>query len=396
MVLIKQAVILAGGKGTRLAPFTETNPKPMYPINGRPFLEYLVEMLQTNGIKEIVMLLGYLPEKITGHFDDGAKFGVSIKYSITPVEYETGARLKQAMALLDEHFLMMNCDSYLPLNLPKFLAFHNQAEALVSVAVYNNKDGFSRSNMLVGEDDFVKKYDRTRKTPGLNGVELGQWLVNKKALTYLPKHNAAFAEEVQPLLISLKQVRAYRTDHPYYSADRPERIPATEKFLRPKKVIFLDRDGTINKSRGVPGNPDYVKNPTEFEFLPGAITAIQQLAASGYQIYVISNQPGIARGLMTETDLTAIHSKMQDGLKAVGVDLAGIYYCPHGWQDGCDCRKPKPGMFIRAAREHYIDLTKAVMIGDNERDVQASEAAGCRMLLLQPGQTLLEIVQAVI
>ena len=106
-VHIKQAVILAGGKGERLKPLTDTLPKPMVPVNGRPFLEYLVELLKNNGIEEIVMLLGYRPEKITEHFGDGTKFGVNIKYSIGAVEDETGTRIKNAKGLLKDKFLLM-------------------------------------------------------------------------------------------------------------------------------------------------------------------------------------------------------------------------------------------------------------------------------------------------
>lgn len=393
---ITQAVILAGGRGTRLKPFTDINPKPMFPINGRPFLEYLVDMLKENGIKEIVMLLGYLPEKITNHFGDGSRYGVSIKYSVSDVADETGTRLKKAAHMLDEHFFMLNCDTYLPLNLDKFLDFHNQGGALATMAVYNNKDGFTKNNIFVGEDGFVKKYDRTRKEEDLNGVEAGQWILSKKALDYIPEHNVPFAEEVQPILISQNQIRAFQTDHPYYSADRPERLPRTEKFLQPKKVIFLDRDGVINESleRNPDGSPNYVKTWPDFKFISGSIKALKILHQAGYQIYIISNQPGITRGFMNEQDLADIHNNMRAELKKVGAEINGIYYCPHGWDEGCECRKPKPGMLIQAAREHHINLTKAIFIGDDERDVQAGEAAGCRTILLGAGKSLLDIIES--
>ena len=123
---IKQAVILAGGLGTRLMPLTKNTPKPMVLVNNRPFLEYLISLLRDNGIEEIVLLLGYLAGKVQKHFRDGSGFGVKIKYSVSesPVEAETGTRLREALPLLDEHVLLMYCDNYWQLNLREMMEFY--------------------------------------------------------------------------------------------------------------------------------------------------------------------------------------------------------------------------------------------------------------------------------
>jgi len=139
-VEIKQVVIFAGGIGERLRPLTNDRPKPMVLVNGRPFLAYLVDMLKQNGIQEVLILLGYLPEKIPEYFGDGSNFGIKINYHIGQVEDETGTRLRNAKHLLQGHFLLMYGDNYWPMNLPKMVDFYEKMGRLGMTTVYNNRD----------------------------------------------------------------------------------------------------------------------------------------------------------------------------------------------------------------------------------------------------------------
>jgi histidinol-phosphate phosphatase family protein len=393
MLSIKQAVILAGGKGTRLQPLTDTIPKPMVLMNGKPFLEYLVELLKENGICEIILLLGYLPEKIIEYFGEGARFGVKIKYSISAVSDETGTRIKKAEALLQDHFLLMYCDNYLPLNLQSLVEFYEKQKTKACVTVYTNKDKITKNNVFVDENGFVVTYDRTRQQKNLNGVDVGFFILDKRITEWMPQQDFSFQDVIIPKLIQQHQLSGFFIDNRYYSIGSLERLPITERFLQPKKVIFLDRDGVINKK---PPKAEYVKNWNEFEFLPGAIEALELLTKNGYQIYLISNQAGIARGVMTEHDLKNIHDNLQRELHKHGANIDGMYYCPHGWNDNCDCRKPKPGMLFQAAGEHHLDLTKTVFIGDDERDLEAGNAAGCKTILITPEKNLLSVVHSLL
>jgi D-glycero-D-manno-heptose 1,7-bisphosphate phosphatase len=162
-------------------------------------------------------------------------------------------------------------------------------------------------------------------------------------------------------------------------------IPVVEGFFKSRKVIFIDRDGVINKQ--MPPHK-YVTRLEKFEFLPGVLNAIRDLTKSGFEIYVITNQRGISRGLMTEDDLNGIHAKMIEEVEKHGGRIADIYHCPHGNDDNCLCRKPKPGMFFKAAREYKLNLTKSIFIGDTESDRLAGEAAGCKTVILKTGETL--------
>jgi D-glycero-D-manno-heptose 1,7-bisphosphate phosphatase len=245
--------------------------------------------------------------------------------------------------------------------------------------------------MLVNAEGYVEKYDKSRTDPNLNGVEIGFYLLDKKVLAFAPAGDFSFEKEILPKLIAPRQLAGYLTDLRYYSLGSIERLPVTEEFFRPKQVVLLDRDGVINKR---PAQADYVKTWAEFEFLPGAIEGLQFLARRGCEIYILSNQPGISRGRMTKEDLDTIHRNMREELKKKGVEIKGIYACLHGWDEGCNCRKPKPGMLFQASNEHYFDVTKAIFIGDDVRDEQAGKAAGCKTILMDSDGSLVKIVES--
>ncbi len=390
---MKQAVILAGGYGTRLRPFTDTNPKPMYPFEGKPFLEYLIEQVKSFGIRDIVLLLGYLPQKITDYFGDGSRWGVHIQYSVTPVEYETGLRIKSAEQLLADRFLLMYCDNYCPIDFLRLMQTHFSRGALLTFTAYRNLDGYTKSNLKIAEDGLVEAYDKKRTMPGLQGVDIGYAIVEKPVLGLLPEENHNFEAVVYPELVRRGKLYAAPTGHRYYSVGSWERIELTKEFFSPKKAVFLDRDGTLNVR---PPRACYIEKPDDFIWLPGAREAVKRLKDAGYLLIMVTNQPGIARGNLTEDTLRAIHTKMQADLAAVGVKIDKIYYCPHNWDEGCACRKPKPGLFYDAQKELSLDLTKCVMIGDDERDITAGEAAGCRCLLVSEEYPLIDAVRDIL
>ncbi len=387
---VRQAVILAGGIGVRLQPFTYDRPKVMVEVNGRPFAAYLIDELKENGIEEVVFLLGYLPEKVQEYFGDGTKHGLKIRYSVTPVEDPTGTRVLKAKDFFEDRFLLMYCDNFIHLNLKELSDFHMQKDVLMTMTAYTNRYGVTKNNLFFDEKGYVTKYDSKRLELGLNGVDLGFFIVEKEIVKMIPGGDS-WLYHLFPQLIKEKKLAALATDGLYYSLSTPERLAKTERFLAPRKVMFLDRDGVVNKcmSKG-----DYVKSWSEFEFLPTALEAFKLLKDSGYEVYMISNQAGIGRGLMGEGDLFDIHKRMEQEIEAHGGKINQIYYCPHGRDESCLCRKPNPGMLFRAAIDHQIDLPSAVFVGDDERDVQTGVAAGCPTVLMEPNSSLLDVVKS--
>jgi D-glycero-D-manno-heptose 1,7-bisphosphate phosphatase len=145
-----------------------------------------------------------------------------------------------------------------------------------------------------------------------------------------------------------------------------------------RRALFLDRDGTVIEDE------HYLRDPALIRFLPGALPALRAIAEAGYALVVVSNQSGVARGLITRDELARVHEAFAELLRAAGTPLDGAYYCEHGPDDGCACRKPKPGLIQRAIAELNLDPSLSYMIGDKERDCEAGLAAGCRALWLQP------------
>lgn len=390
---VRQAVILAGGLGTRMKPFTDNAPKPMYPFRGKPFISYLVEQIKNFGIDRILILLGYLPEKIMDYLKAGSEYGVTISYDITPVEYNTGDRLLHAQDKIDNQFLLMYCDNYCPINFTKLCKEYEDNKALIQLSVYENKDSYTRSNLLI-EDGMVKSYDKKRKTPNLRGVDIGYAIVKKDVFQYITEENANFEAIVYPELVRQQKLFATVTKHRYYSVGSWERIKLTEQFFDSCLTVFLDRDGTINKRAP---KACYIETPEQFVWLEGAKEAIKLLKEFGYRVILVSNQPGIARGNLTEGVLEQIHKKMQDELRLeTGYQIDAIYYCPHNWDDGCDCRKPKPGMLYQAQKDYSLNLTECILIGDDDRDIEAGIAAGCRTYQVTEERSLLEIVKELV
>lgn len=396
---IKQAVILAGGMGTRLQPFTNDNPKPMYPVNGVPFIEHLIIQIKEFGIHHVLILLGYMPEKIMDYLGNGEKYDLHIEYAITPPSFETGERLVQAGEKIKDDFLLLYCDNYCPVDYERLLSDFQTNNAVIQISAYTNEDHYTKDNLRVAENGCVELYDKKRKSPHLEGVDIGYALVKKEALTLFQNEKDAvqsgnFELVTYPALVREKKLYATFTKHRYYSIGSWTRIEETKKFFDHRKTIFLDRDGTINVR---PPKACYVEKEEAFIWLDGAMQAIRILKDHGCRIILVSNQPGIARGRLTVETLNRIHAKMQMELKQeTGYEIDAIYFCPHNWDEGCDCRKPKPGMLYQAQKDFALNLRTCLLIGDDERDIQAGMAAGCRSILVSESYDLLCAVKDLI
>jgi D-glycero-D-manno-heptose 1,7-bisphosphate phosphatase len=147
------------------------------------------------------------------------------------------------------------------------------------------------------------------------------------------------------------------------------------------RFVILDRDGVINEDSDA-----YIKSPDEWIPIPGSLDAIALLTRSGYRVVVLTNQSGLARGLFDEAMLERIHAKMRQAVEAAGGKIEAIYFCPHGPEDGCDCRKPKPGLFRQFAQDYGLNLTGIPAIGDSLRDLQAARAVGAEPIFVTTGK----------
>ena len=412
-----KTVIMAGGRGTRIASVANDVPKPMINICGKPILEHQIDNLKACGLTDIILVIGYLGEKIKDYFGDGSRFGVCIEYFIEDHPLGTAGALFK-MPQLTEDFLLLCGDVIIDVDFNRFIAFHREKKAWASLVAHPNGHPYD-SSLLVTEIEapkmaggmpvdthqvicwMAKEDERLYYKNRVNaGIELiSPELFKETMKNFVPRHPETPDKidlDRDVLKINIGSGRIYAYDTPEYVKDMgtPDRFFEAENDIKTGKVhahnlknrqkaIFLDRDGTINKMVG------FITKPEQFELLPGVAKAIKAINKSGYLAIVITNQPVIARGDCTFEQLQTIHNKMETELGKEGAFVDAIYVCPHHTDKGfsgerpeykcdCDCRKPKPGLLLQAAKDFNIDLSQSYMIGDSDGDVKAGENAGVK------------------
>ncbi len=416
-----KVVIMAGGKGTRIASIANDIPKPMIRIGGKPILEHQIENLKACGLTDITLVIGHLGEAVRNYFQDGSAFGVNISYFTEDYPLGTAGALFKMPELTDD-FLLMCGDVMVSVDFNRFIRFHREHKAWASLMAHPNGHPYDSSllvtetlqpqekgglpiethrvtNWLNKEDE--RLYYRNRVNAGIEIIS--PELLKETMRDFTPRHPEQPDKidlDRDVLKPNIPSGRIFAYDTPEYIKDMgtPDRYYEVERDLKSGKVtarnlfnkqkaIFLDRDGTINVYKG------FLTKPEDFELIKGAAEAIRSINRSGFLVIVVSNQPVIARGECSFEELQTIHNKMETLLGKEGAFVDAIYYCPHHPDKGfegerpdykydCDCRKPKPGLLLKAVQDLNIDLAQSLMIGDSDRDIQAGQQAGCKQSIL--------------
>lgn len=401
-----KTVIMAGGKGTRITSIASDIPKPMIKIEGMPVLEREIECLRVQGFTDIIITVSHLGNIIMDYFGDGSKvspvtgkpFGVKIEYYFEEQPLGNAGALFKIKDKLTDDFLLLNADSLFDIDFNRFVAYHREKGGLVTLFTHPNSHPYDSGLIIADEsgaviswlakEDERPKYYRNRVNAGLHiispeileqNISTPKIDLDRQLLKPLANTGKMFVYD------SPEYVKDMGTPDRFYSVCEDVRNgKVSARNLRNKqKAIFLDRDGTINKYVG------FLRNIDDFELENGVVEAIKLINKSGYLAIVVTNQPVIARGEVSLTELQDIHNKMETLLGLEGAYLDGIYFCPHHPHKGyegerpeykidCQCRKPKPGMLLKAAEDFNIDLSKSWMIGDGENDVVCGKNAGCR------------------
>lgn len=409
-----RTVIMAGGFGRRAANIDASIPKPLIRLGGKPILQWEIECLVKQGYTDIILTVSHMAEKIEGYFGDGSRYGCRIRY------YREEQPLGNAGALfklweqneLEGDFLLLNADMMFDVDFKRFVTFHRAHNALATLFTHPNSHPYD-SGLIISTDDGVVKQWLTKEDERpkwyKNRVNAGVHVINTELLKLSgispveidAFHKVDLDRNVLKPLVPTGRLYAY--DSPEYVKDMGtlERFGQVERDLasgkvadrnlyRPQKAIFLDRDGTINKYVG------FLRDIDDFELLPDVAEAIRSINDSGYLAIVVTNQPVIARGEMDVEQLNQIHNKMETLLGDAGAYLDAVYYCPHHPDKGfdgeigalkidCACRKPKPGMLLRAAWDFNIDLNASWMVGDGRRDAECGRNAGSKTVLISKG-----------
>ena len=403
-----QAVIMAGGKGTRLAALTKDEiPKPMVPVAGKPLLLWQVERLKENGITDLIMVIGHLGEKIQEYFGDGSKFGVQIEYFVEEAPLGTAGSFYYLKDMLKEDtFLMMSGDLLFDIDFERMVHFHKEKGSAATLFVHPNGHPHDSDLLVLDFEDRAIRFDSKHNTRDYwydNCVNAGIFVFDKKICDRVPEPVKRNLENdiIKGMIDDGEPVYGYRSPEYVKDVGTVDRIAQgladiesgfiSARCLKQKqKCIFLDRDGTINKKNG------FIANEDAFELEECALEAIKKINKSGYLAVVITNQPSVARGLCEIEDIERIHKKLATILGREGVYVDDILFCPHHPDKGfpeenpiykivCDCRKPKTGMVDKAAVKYNIDLSQSWMVGDTTMDLQTGVNAGMRTALVLTG-----------
>ncbi|HAG49450.1 MAG TPA: D,D-heptose 1,7-bisphosphate phosphatase [Cryomorphaceae bacterium] len=402
--MVKTAVVLAGGKGTRLQSAFPDLAKPMVPIAGKPVLQHLVETYSAQGIERFFFTIGHLGEQIRAHFGDGSDFGVTIAYIEEDRPLGTAGAVGLLKETLEGPFWIMYGDTLSDIDLSQMEAFHVSKRAQATLLVHPNDHPYD-SDLIQSDREsrvvsvFGKPHPTDVDYP--NCVNAAFYLFEAEMLQFIPEEPSDFGRDLFPSWAKTHRLFAYSTPEYIKDMGKPERHAEVEQAwmsgkiaarnLRfPQKAIFLDRDGVINL------DTDLIKHPDEMQVYPFAGPAVRRINQSPFISVVVTNQSAVARGLTDLDGIDAIHARMDRQLGDSRAFVDALYYCPHHPHGGfpeerpeykipCSCRKPSPGMLFAAAERFHIDLDQSWMIGDSSRDIEAGNAAGVRTIRVRTG-----------
>jgi D,D-heptose 1,7-bisphosphate phosphatase len=414
--------ILAGGKGARLASVAPDLPKVLVPVGGKPVMAHQLELAAAAGIREVWVFAGHLGKKMLAFLRDtgmGAQFGLHVQLVEEDMPHGSAGMLLSYVEQLPWHFLVLNGDLMLAVDLQRMARRHFESRACLTVLAHPNDHPDDSDLIETDADDWVTAvhpYPHPPDAGFANLVNAGLYVASRHAICRYSSDRSLnrtsyrhedFGKHVLPEAVRRARectdtggVLAYRSSEYIKDMGTPERLQKVEADWQAGRIslaappggrpaVFLDRDGTLNIDKGV-------RSPADVELFPGVGGALRTLREAGYRLVVLTNQPVIARGEVDEAQLALIHRRLQWELGKEGAFLDAIYVCPHHPEGGhpgergelkleCDCRKPATGLCERACTELGLDKRRSWMVGDQTRDIEMARRAGLRSVLVRTG-----------
>lgn len=394
-----KVVIIAGGKGTRIASVNSEIPKAMIPVCGKPIIEHEVELCKRYDFTDFLFIIGHMGDQISSYFGDGRKWGVNIEYYQETQPLGTAGALGYLKDKLTEDFYVLYGDTIVDFDMEAMLRFHQEKAAKATLFLHPNDHPYDSDIVELDSEGRVVKFHNKPHPDGFvskNIVNAALFIFSPEILEQIEIGVKSHIEKnVLPRCLEAG-MKLYGYVSPEYIKDMgtPDRYEAVCKDVEsgkvarlnrknPRPAIFLDRDGTINEEVNLLNKPEQLK------LIEGAAEAIKLINQSDYLAIIVTNQPVIARNLCSIEELEFIHASLETMLGKERAYVNAIYYCPHHPDKGypeerpeykidCECRKPKPGMLLKAAKDWNIDLSKSYMIGDSDRDLKVGHNAGCK------------------
>jgi histidinol-phosphate phosphatase family protein len=402
-----QVVILAGGKGTRLAERLGGRPKPLIDVDGVPLLQRQIEALRDQGARRFLILVNHAADQIERFCAENQNFGCEIALVDDGDPRGTAGAILACLDMLEERFLVVYGDTLFNIDVTRFVERH-EASGVDGTLFLHPNDHPHDSDLVEISDGLITAFHPYPHPEGAelpNLVNAAFYVLERAAL--LPWRDAEtpsdFGKNLFPaMLASGARLAGYQSFEYIKDLGTPKRLDKVERHLRTgvveraswvkaQQCVFVDRDGTLNEHRG------YVRTPGELELIAGAAEAVRRLNELEYRTVVVTNQPILARGDCDEAGLRAIHNRLETQLGLKGAFVDDIYVCPHHPDGGfpnevaelkirCNCRKPEPGLILEAAEDLNADLSRSWMIGDTTSDLLAGRRAGVRTIQVRTGE----------
>ncbi|MBL4838739.1 MAG: HAD-IIIA family hydrolase [Kordiimonadaceae bacterium] len=392
---MRQAAILVGGSGTRLGSLAEGRPKPFIEIGGKPFVDYLIQKAKSVGIEEILLLAGHASQWITDFYQTSID-GINIRLLTETEPMGTAGALAAAADSLDDVFLLLNGDSILDGNWASLMPLLDR-DTSVAMALRDVNDTGRYGRVDCDGDQVVSFHEKDPNAKDPGQVNAGVYLIKKKALLPLINGPTSLEQDVLPKLVSAGAVKAASMEGYFIDIGLPSSLEQAKgdfPAIMQKPAVIFDRDNTLIRDAG------YTHKVKDLDWIEDAIPTICSLNNAGIQVFVATNQAGIARGLYTEADMHQFHKAMQAALLQAGGHIDGFYFCPHHPEGTvkelsirCECRKPGTGMLESIAADHALDKKHCLLVGDKTSDLEAADAFGIKSLQYKQG-SLASLIKA--
>lgn len=373
--MLRQAVFLVGGLGTRLKERTRDTPKPLLEVAGRPFLDTLLDEAARHGFTDVLLLSGHFGDQFTSRYDGRDWHGARVRVLREPEPLGTGGALRFALQHLAPAFLMANGDSFFDINLRALTADVPEAGAVMALRDVPG-DRYGRVRLAQGR---VLSFHAPEE--GISGpINGGVYAINRAVVESIGRGKVSLEGEVFPRLAAAGRLKGVLFDRYFIDIGVPNdferaQIELPSRLRRP--AVFFDRDGVLNADTG------YVHRPEEFTWLEGAKAAIRLCNDRGWLTFVVTNQAGVAHGYYSERAVHELNLWMNEELARVGAHIDAVEFCPHHprgklsqYRRACERRKPGPGMILDLLKHWTVDKDRSFLVGNMPSDIESALAAG--------------------